>query len=141
MLAKYRKCEFWLRLVAFFGHIISNEGVEVDPRKTEAVKNWPRPLTPTNFMSFLGLVGYYQRFVVGFTSIASSLTTSTQKTNKIEWSESCKRSFQIFKDRLTSTPILTLLEGTKVFIVYYDASQMGLGCVFMQHGKVKDYSS
>ena len=73
--AKYSKYEFWLRSVTFLGNIISSEGVEVDPRKTKAMKNWPRPLTTTNIWSFLGLAGYYQRFLDGFASIASPLTT------------------------------------------------------------------
>ena len=76
--AKYSKCEFCFRLVTFLGYIISSEGVEVDPRKKEEVKNCPRPLTPTNIRSFLGLAGYYWRFVDGFTSIASPLTTLTK---------------------------------------------------------------
>ena len=71
LFAKYSKCEFWLRSVAFLGHIISREGVEVDPRKIDAVKNYPRPLTLTDIRSFLGLAGYYRRFVDGFASIAS----------------------------------------------------------------------
>ena len=76
--AKYSKCEFWLRSVTIFGHIISSEGVELDPRKTEAVKNWPRPLTLTDIRSFLCLAGYYQRFMDGFAFIAPPLTTLTQ---------------------------------------------------------------
>ena len=80
--AKYGKCEFWLRSVTFLGQIISSEGVEVDPRKMEVVKNWPRPLTPTNIRSFLGLAGYYRRFFYSFTSIGSPLTTLTQKIKK-----------------------------------------------------------
>ena len=75
---KYSKCEFWLRSVTFLGHIISSEGVEVDPRKMEAVKNWPRPLTLTDIRSFLCLAGYYQRFMDGFAFIAPPLTTLTQ---------------------------------------------------------------
>ena len=62
LLAKYSKCEFWLRSVSFLGHIHSSEGVEVYPRKTKGVKSWPKPLTPTHILSFLGLVGYYKRF-------------------------------------------------------------------------------
>ena len=69
--AKYTKCEFCLRSVTFIGNIITSEGVEVDPKKMEAVKNWPRSLTPTDIKSFLGLAGYYLRFVDGFASIAS----------------------------------------------------------------------
>ena len=76
LFAKDRKCEFWLRSVAFLGQIISSEGVEVDSRNTEAFKNWPRPLTPTNIKSFLVLAGYYRRFVDRFASIAFPLTTS-----------------------------------------------------------------
>ena len=82
LFAKYIKCEFWLRSVAFLGHIISSDGVEVDPRKMEAVRGWPRPLTPTDIRSFLGLAGYYRRSVDVFVSIASPLTTLTQKSKK-----------------------------------------------------------
>ena len=94
-----------------------------------------RPLTPTDIRSFLGLAGYYRRFVEGFVSIASPLTTLTQKCKKFEWSEKCDKSFQLLKDRLTSAPMLTLPEGTKHFVVYYDASRLGLGYVLMQHEK------
>ena len=77
--SNYSNCEFWLRSVTFLNRIICSERVEVDPRKMEAVKNWPRPLTPTNIRSFFGLAGYYRRVVEGFASIASRLTTLTQK--------------------------------------------------------------
>ena len=117
LFSKYNKCEFWLRLVAFLGHIISSKGVKFDPRKTKVVKNWPTPLDPTNIKSFLGLVGYYRRFVEGFASISSHLTISTQKKVKFEWSEACERSFRDLKDRNTSSPVFTLSEGTKGFVV------------------------
>ena len=78
---KYSKCEFWFRSVSFLGHIISSKAVDIEPRKTEMVKNCPRPLTLTDIKSFSGLAGYYRRFVDGFTSIASPLTTLTQKSN------------------------------------------------------------
>ena len=92
--SKFSKCEFWLRSVAFLGHIFSSVGIEVDPKKMEAVKSWPRPLSPTDILSFLGLVGYYRRFVEGFSSIASPLTALTQKKSKFEWTEACEKSFQ-----------------------------------------------
>ena len=69
--AKLSKCEFWLRSVTFLGHVVSDQGVEVDPRKTEAVKNWPKPLSPTDIRSVLGLARYYRRFVEDFSSIAA----------------------------------------------------------------------
>ncbi|KAH0646574.1 hypothetical protein KY284_034458 [Solanum tuberosum] len=79
--AKFSKCEFWLKSVAFLGHIVFSGGIRVDTQKIEAVQNFPRPTSPTNIMSFLGLAGYYRRFAEGFPSISSSLTMLTQKTN------------------------------------------------------------
>ncbi|KAH0695863.1 hypothetical protein KY289_013345 [Solanum tuberosum] len=139
--AKFSKCEFWLRSVAFLDHIVSSEGIEVNPKKTEVVKKCPRPLSPTDIRRFLGLASYYRRFVEGFSSISPPLTTLTQKKVKFEWSESCERNFQLLKDKLTSAPVLTLPEGTEGFVVYCDASRVGLGCVLMQHGKVISYAS
>ncbi|XP_059284756.1 uncharacterized protein LOC132038047 [Lycium ferocissimum] len=120
------------------GHIVSDEGIKVDDRKIEAVKNWPRPTTASKIRSFLGLAGYYRRFVEGFSSIAAPLTKLTQKGAKFQWSEACERSFQKLKDKLTSAPVLTLPEGTEGYTVYCDASRTGLGCVLMQNGKDYD---
>ena len=93
--------------MTFLGHVVFDQGVEVDPRKTEAIKNWSRPLTPTDICSFLRLAGYYHRFVEGFSSIAAPLTALTKKKAKFEWAETCEKSFQELKDRLTSAPVLT----------------------------------
>ncbi|KAH0776452.1 hypothetical protein KY290_007863 [Solanum tuberosum] len=139
--AKFSKCEFWLESVAFLGHIVSGDGIKVDTQKIEAVPNWPRPTSPTDIRSFLGLAGYYRRFVEGFSSIASPLTRLTQKTMKFQWSEACEKSFQELKKRLITAPVLTLPEGTQGFVVYYDASRVGLGFVLMQNGKVIAYAS
>ena len=122
--------------VASLGNFVSSEGVDVYPMKMEVVKIFSRPLNPTDIQSFLGLASYYRRFVKGFSTIASPLTTLTQKISKFEWLEPCEESFQLLKDRLTSAPVLTLREGTNGFVVYCDASRVGLGCVLMQHGKV-----
>ncbi|WMV46356.1 hypothetical protein MTR67_039741, partial [Solanum verrucosum] len=111
LFAKFSKCEFWLSSVAFLGHIVSSKAIEVDPKKTDAFKCWPRPLSPSDIRSFLGLAGYYKRFVEGFSSIASPLTELTQKKAKFVWSEACQKSFQELKDRLTSAHVLTLPEG------------------------------
>src|SRR5687767_5991964 len=141
LFAKFRKCEFWLREVAFLGHVVSGEAIKFDPKKTEAVKNWPRPLSSSDIRSFRGLAGYYRRFVEGFSSISSPLTMLTQKKEKFQWSLDCEKSFQELKDRLNKAPVLTLPVGTDGFVVYCDASRVGLGCVPMQNGKVIAYAS
>jgi len=82
--AKFSKCEFWLKSVAFLGHIVSDEGIRVDSQKIEAVKDWPRPTTPTEVRSFLGLAGYYRRFVERFSSISEPLTKLTHKATKFQ---------------------------------------------------------
>ncbi|WMV46245.1 hypothetical protein MTR67_039630 [Solanum verrucosum] len=139
--SKYEKCEFWLREVAFLGHVVSGDGIKVDPKKTDMIRNWPRPLTPSNIRSFLGLAGYYRRFVNGFSSIASPMTKLTQKKAKFEWTDECERSFQTLVDKLVSAPILSLSDGLEGFVMYCDASRVGLGCVLMQNGKVIAYAS
>ncbi|XP_050233220.1 uncharacterized protein LOC126681708 [Mercurialis annua] len=106
--AKFSKCEFWLEEVAFLGHVVSQNGIKVDPKKIEAVVEWKRP---------------------------------TSKNAKYEWTEKCDNSFQKLKECLTTAPVLALPEGIEGFIVYCDASRVGLGCVLMQHGRVIAYAS
>ena len=102
------KCEFWLKEVQFLGHVVSNEGIKVDPSKIEAVLNWDRPRTPTEVRSFLGLAGYYRRFVQDFAKIATPLTKLTRKNEKFIWNERCEESFQELKTRLVTAPVLAL---------------------------------
>ena len=139
--AKYQKCEFWLDQVAFLGHIVSADGIKVDPAKVEAITNWSRPSTVTEVRSFLGLAGYYRRFVEGFSTIAMPLTQLTRKSNKFIWTDECEISFQELKKRLVTSPVLTLPYGMGGYVIYSDASKKGLGCVLMQHGKVIAYAS
>lgn len=139
--AKFSKCEFWLDKVGFLGHVISGDGVSVDPQKVEAVLNWGRPDSVTEIRSFLGLAGYYRRFVQDFSKIAAPLTKLTRKGVKFEWSEECEQSFLELKNRLTSAPILVLPDDSGEYVIYSDASRQGLGCVLMQHGKVIAYAS
>ncbi|XP_070017903.1 uncharacterized protein [Nicotiana sylvestris] len=134
--AKFSKCEFWLNSVAFLGHVISGEGIRVDTQKIEVVKTWPRPTTPMEVHSFLGLVAYYRRFVEGFSSHSTPLTKLTQKGAMFQWTDACKQSFQALKYILTSAPVLTLPEGTNGYVIYCDASVIGLGYVLMQHGDI-----
>ncbi|WMV41443.1 hypothetical protein MTR67_034828 [Solanum verrucosum] len=141
LFAKFSKCEFWLRFIAFLGHMMSNKGIEVDPKKTDAVKSWPIPPTPLDIRRFLGLASYYRRFVEGFSSIAYPLTALTQRKAKFIWLKACEKNFQELKDTLTSAMVLTLPEGTDGFVVYCDTSRVVLGCVLMQNGKVIAYTS
>ncbi|WMV32514.1 hypothetical protein MTR67_025899 [Solanum verrucosum] len=113
----------------------------MDLKKTDAVKSWTRPQSPLDIQSVLGLDGYYKRFVKVFSSIASPLKALIQKKVNFLWSETCEKSFQELKDTLTSASVLTLPEGSGWFVVYYDASRIGLGFVVMQNMKVIAYAS
>ncbi|GJZ34612.1 putative reverse transcriptase domain-containing protein [Tanacetum coccineum] len=139
--AKFSKCEFWLQEVHFLGHVVNHNGIHVDPSKIEAVKNWKAPTTPSEIRSFLGLAGYYRRFIANFSKIAKPLTSLTQKNKKYEWGAEQEEAFQTLKDNLCNAPILSLPDGIEDFVVYCDASNQGLGCVLMQRGKVIAYAS
>ena len=139
--AKLSKCEFWLSEVAFLGHVVSAGGISVDPEKIQAILDWLSPTNVFEIRSFLGLAGYYRKFVEGFSSIAKPLTQLLKKDKKFEWTQKCEDSFQELKRRLTSAPILIMPDVTKSFDVYCDASRLGLGCVLMQEGKVVSYLS
>ena len=91
--AKFSKCEFWLDSVSFLGHVVSKDGVMVDPSKIEAVKSWVRPTNVTEVRSFVGLARYYRRFVKGFSSVASQLTNLTKQNVPFVWSNECEESF------------------------------------------------
>ncbi|KAD2394125.1 hypothetical protein E3N88_41102 [Mikania micrantha] len=139
--AKFSKCDFWLDKVAFLGHVISAEGIMMDPTKVEAITKWPTPTSVTEIRSFLGLAGYYRRFVEGFSKIILPLTQLLRKGVKYSWNDEREKSFQELKKRLVSAPILSLPSGTGGYQIYSDASTKGLGCVLMQHGKVIAYAS
>ncbi|GKA16868.1 putative reverse transcriptase domain-containing protein [Tanacetum coccineum] len=139
--AKFSKCEFWLREVQFLGHVINGNGIHVDPSKIEAVKNWKASKTPIEIRSFLGLAGYYRRFIENFSKIAKPLTILTQRSKTFDWGEEQESAFQTLKDKLCNAPILALPDGLEHFVVYFDASGIGLGCVLMQRGKVIAYAS
>ncbi|WVZ52533.1 LOW QUALITY PROTEIN: hypothetical protein U9M48_003581, partial [Paspalum notatum var. saurae] len=139
--AKFSKCAFWLKEVAFLGHILSAKGVAVDPSKVEDVLNWKQPPTVTEIRSFLGLAGYYRRFIKDFSKIAKPMTALTQKNAKFAWSPKCEEAFGTLKKLLTSAHVLAQPDITKLFDVYCDASGSGLGCVLMQEGRVIAYAS
>jgi len=107
--------------VIFLGHIISDEGVAVDPSKVQAVKDWPVPKSAAEIRSFLGLAGYYRSFVQDFSRIAESLTKLTQKGVKYVWIAECAAIFEELKNRLNTTPVLKMRDGTGGMIIYSDA--------------------
>ncbi|GJZ95939.1 putative reverse transcriptase domain-containing protein [Tanacetum coccineum] len=139
--AKFPKCEFWIPKVQFLGHVIDCQGIHVDPAKIKSIKDWASPKTPTEIHQFLGLVGYYQRFIEGFSKIAKTMTKLTQKKVAFEWGDKHEAAFQTLKNKLCSAPILALPQGAKNFIVYFDVSHKGLGAVLMQNEKVIAYAS
>ncbi|XP_074293182.1 putative mitochondrial protein AtMg00860 [Silene latifolia] len=132
--AKLSKCEFWLEKVAFLGHIISKEEVAMDPTKIEVVSRWVSPKNVAEVISFLGLTGYYRRFVKDFCKIARPLTSLMKKESCFKWDGSCEKAFLTLKERLTTALVLALPKGSENFEVYTDASKTGLGCVLMQNG-------
>ena len=127
--------------MSFLGHIVSVEGIRVNPVKIEAVMNWKPPRNVTGVRSFLGLAGYYRRFVQGFSVIASSLIRILRKGVKIEWDNKCQSSFKRLKEILVEAPALIQLNSSTDYTMYSDASRIGLGCVLMQDGKVVAYAS
>nr|GEX88168.1 reverse transcriptase domain-containing protein [Tanacetum cinerariifolium] len=120
---------------------MQDQRLHVDPAKIKAVKNWTSPTTSTEVRQFLGLVGYYQRFIKVFLKIAKPLTKLTQKNKNYIWGGEQESAFQLLKQKLCEAPILTLPEGNDDFVVYCDASLQGLGAVLMQREKVIAYAS
>jgi hypothetical protein len=109
--------------MSFLGHILTTEGVVVDPEKVTAVANWKRPTSVTEIQSFLGLASYYRRFIEGFSKIARPMTTLLQKDKKFEWTNACERSFCELKKRLTTILVLVLPDIHMDFTIYCDASR------------------
>jgi hypothetical protein len=132
--AKFSKCEFWLEEVSFLGHILYKDGVAVDPSKVQDVLEWKQPRSVTDIRSFLGLAGYYRRFIENFSKIAKPMTELLKNGVKFEWSQAWEEAFQTLKGRLTTAPILAQPNIHKDVDVYCDASHIGLGCVLMQEG-------
>jgi hypothetical protein len=129
--AKLSKCEFWIDEVPFLGHVISKGGIAVDPGKVKDVLDWVVPQTVKEVHSFLGLAGYYRRFIENFSKIVKPLTSFLEKGMDFSWTNARQKAFEELKKRLTTAPVLTLPDQSKRFTVYCDASRDGLGCVLM----------
>ncbi|WVZ63577.1 hypothetical protein U9M48_013200 [Paspalum notatum var. saurae] len=139
--AKLSKCEFWLDQVPFLGYIVSKGGIMVDPSKISSVMDWKVPEVMKEVCGFLGLAGYYRRFIESFSKIAKPMTSLLEKGVPFIWTKERQAAFDELKKRLTTAPVLTLPDLTKSFTMYCDASKEGLGCVLMQEGKVIAYAS
>ena len=139
--AKFSKFEFWLTEVRFLGHVVSASGVSVDLEKVEAVMSWERPKSVFEICSFLGLAGYYRRFIKDLSRLATPMMRLTRKEVKFDWDDRCEEAFQELKRRVTSALILIVPGKGQGYTVYCDASKAGLGCVLMQSGRVAAYGS
>ena len=138
---KLSKCEFWLHEVSFLGYVISGSGIVVDPSKVDVVLQWEALKSVTEIRSFLGLAGYYRRFIEGFSKLELSLTQLTCKGIAFLWDIQCEESFIELKKRLMMALILILPNLEESFVVYCDASKLGLGGVLIQNDKVVAYVS
>jgi hypothetical protein len=135
------KCVFCTDQVSFLGYVVTPQGIEVDQAKVEAIQGWPIPKTITQVWSFLGLAGFYRRFVKDFSTIAAPLNALTKKEVPFSWGTTQENAFTMSKDKLTHAPLLQLPDFNKTFEVECDASGIGLGGVLLQDGKPIAYFS
>ena len=135
---KPSKCTFFRDRIACLGHIVSEKGIEGDPKKIEAIQKWPEPKTVTQVRSFLGFTNYYRKFMFQYAQIAKPLNELTsgenahKKNKDVEWLPKHQESFNKLKDLCTQAPILAYANYQRSFQVYTDASEMGLGAVLAQ---------
>jgi hypothetical protein len=133
------KCEFWIDEVLFLGHIINKEGLAMDPKEVADILNWKAPRDAKGIKSFIGMAGYYRRFIEGFLKIAKPMTTLLGNKVEFKWIQKCQEAFKAMREKLTTAPVLP--DVHKPFLVYCDACYTGLGCMLMQEGRVVAYSS
>jgi hypothetical protein len=132
--AKFSKYVFWLEEIQFLGHILSAKGIAVDPSKVKDILEWKSPTTVHQFRSFLGLAGYYRKFIPDFSKIVKPINGLLKNDTKFDWSSKCNEAFEQLKVFLTTSPVLAQPDIEKPFDVYCDASGSELGCVLMQEG-------
>ena len=132
------KCFFGQHSVLFLGHLISHNGIQPNPEKTQVVSDFPRPRSVKDIRAFLGLASYYRRLVKDFSSIAAPLTRLTRKSTPLKWDEACEVAFKRLKDALTTPPILAYPNLSQPFHLHVDASATGLGYILGQTVEEKD---
>lgn len=138
---KFLKSEFWFESVGFLEHVVSKNGIKVDPQKVEAIKQWPKTTMTIDIISFLGLTRYYRRFLEKFLWNPTLLTKLTHKSVKFQWLEEYEKRFMELKERLITALILIVPSGSGDFIVCCDVSRIGLGYVLMRNDNVITYAS
>eukprot|EP00253_Pinus_taeda_P005724 PITA_05724 len=139
--AKLNKCDFYKEEIQYLGHVISKDGIAVDPEKIKTILDWPVPKDVADIRYFMGLAGYYRRFVEGFSRVAYPITSLQKKGRTFRWSSECQQSFERLKQLLTSAPVLSIADPNKDYVVCTNASGEGVGGVLMQEGKVIAYKS
>jgi hypothetical protein len=132
---------FYQEQIHYLGHIISEQGITVDPENIESIMGWPTPRNVSEVIYFMGLVGYYRRFIVGFSNIVHPNTSLQKKGIKFEWTIECEENFNLLKELLTSAPILKIVDPNENFVVCIDACNEGIGVVLTQNGHFIVYES
>jgi hypothetical protein len=139
--AKFIKCELFQKKIHYLGHVLSEEGVAADPDKIRSIMEWPTPRDVSDIRSFMGLAGYYKRFIEGFSKIGCPITALQKKGTKFLWTQKCEERFQTLKHLLTHAPVLKIIDPEVDFLMCTDAYKEGLGGVLMQEGSVIYYES
>ena len=135
---KPSKCEFFKKRIIYLGHVVSEKGIEVDPKKTEAVRKWPVPKTVTDVRSFLGFTNQYRKFIPKYAHVAGPLNelvsgdNSKKKKKEVQWNPECQAAFEALKEHCCTTPVLAYANYKKPFRLHTDASDLGLGAVLYQ---------
>jgi len=137
--AKYGECDFFKEQIQYLRHVITKYGIVVEPEKIKVIMEWHVPKNVANIRSFMGLSGYYRKFIEGFSKVAYPLTSLQKKGRNLKWTVECQNNFDQLKHLLTTTPILRITDLDKEFIVCIYASKGGIRGVLMKEGKVIAY--